>query len=209
MGPRTSRCRATPEPTEVVTTVTEPTRRHLSQRQAEIVDRLIEAAACEARERGYEKTTVRGSARRAGVAPATAYTYFASKDHLLAEVLWRQLDGLDPVEDDPSAGALERVTRELAGLATFMASDPDLATACTAALLGTGADVKLLRDRFGGRIIARISEALGDDADPRVLRTLNLALVGAMLSAGMGNLDFTDVQDAMASAAALLIKGAR
>ena len=29
-------------------------------------------------------------AKRAGVSPATAYTYFSSKDHVLAEVLWRR-----------------------------------------------------------------------------------------------------------------------
>ena len=44
--------------------------------------------------RGYDGLTVRTVARRAGVAPATAYTYFASKDHLLAEVLWRRLQAL-------------------------------------------------------------------------------------------------------------------
>jgi AcrR family transcriptional regulator len=191
-----------------VTTVTEPTRRSLSPRQAEIVDRLLDAAAAEATERGYEKTTVRSAARRAGVAAATAYTYFASKDHLLAEVLWRRLESLGPSRGDLPAGSLERVTEELDRLATFMASEPELAAACTTALLGSGADVRVLRDRFGTRIIAMISESLGDDPDPRVLRTLNLALVGAMLSAGMGNLDFGEVRDAMATAASLVIGGA-
>ena len=37
---------------------------------------------------------MRSAAERAGVAPATAYTYFASKDHLLAEVLWRRMEAL-------------------------------------------------------------------------------------------------------------------
>ena len=34
-----------------------------------------------------------GVAKRAGVAPATAYTYFASKEHLVAEVFWRRFVG--------------------------------------------------------------------------------------------------------------------
>jgi AcrR family transcriptional regulator len=191
-----------------VTTVTEPTRRSLSARQAEIVDRLLDAASAEAAGRGYEKTTVRSAARRAGVAPATAYTYFASKDHLLSEVLWRRLESLGPSPGDLPAGSLERVTEDLDRLATFMAAEPELAAACTTALLGSGADVRVLRDRFGSRIIAMISESLGEDPDPRVLRTLNLALVGAMLSAGMGNLDFGEVRDAMATAASLVIGGA-
>jgi AcrR family transcriptional regulator len=188
-----------------VTTVVEPTRRHLSPRQAEIVDRLLEAAAHEARDLGYDKTTVRGSAKRAGVAPATGYTYFASKDHLLAEVLWRRLDGLAPVEVDPSLLESERVTRELCRLASFMADDPALAVACTTALLGSGADVRVLRDRFGSRILSRISQAFGHDVDQAVIGTLNLTLIGAMLSAGMGHLSFSAVPEAMAAAADLVI----
>ena len=34
-------------------------------------------------------------ARRAGVAPATAYTYFASKEHLVTEVFWQRVRELD------------------------------------------------------------------------------------------------------------------
>ena len=66
--------------------------------------------------------TVRNVARRAGVAPATAYTYFSSKDHLLAEVLWRGMEALPAVrrsirtsrsrdrvaDDGPSDGAVGR-----------------------------------------------------------------------------------------------------
>ena len=52
--------------------------------------------ADEVEEVGYAGLTVRIVARRAGVAPATAYTYFSSKDHLLAEVLWRRMQALPP-----------------------------------------------------------------------------------------------------------------
>jgi len=63
---------------------------------------LVQAAEDETEEVGYAGLTVRGVARRAGVAPATAYTYFSSKDHLLAEVLWRRTEALPPVEADPA-----------------------------------------------------------------------------------------------------------
>ena len=56
--------------------------------------KLVRAAEEETEEVGYAGLTVRGVARRAGVAPATAYTYFSSKDHLLAEVLWRRMESL-------------------------------------------------------------------------------------------------------------------
>jgi AcrR family transcriptional regulator len=183
----------------------EPTRRHLSPRQAELVDRIVEAAGDEARSLGYEKMSVRGAARRAGVAPATAYTYFASKDHLLAEVLWRRLEALPPVSFSPSQDTLDRVVTELGQLGTFMAADPEVAAACTTAFLGTGTDVKVLRDRIGARIVARISAALGHKPDPAVLQTLSLAYIGAMLSAGMGHLTFAEVPQAMATAAGLVV----
>lgn len=193
--------------------VAEAPRRHLSPRQADNVDRLVAAAADEARAKGYEGLTVRNAARRANVAAATAYTYFASKDHLLVEVLWRRLDSLPPVDlhrggpdrrGDRSA-TLDTVTFELGRLGTFMGDDPELAAACTTALLGAGADVRHMRDKFGGRILSRISTALGDRPDPVVLQTLNLALIGAMLSAGMGHIAFSDVPPAMAKAAALTL----
>jgi cytochrome P450 len=54
--------------------MTESTRRRLTDRQADTVRRLTDAAVEEARETGFDGLTVRGVARRAGVAPATAYT---------------------------------------------------------------------------------------------------------------------------------------
>ena len=48
----------------------------------------IKAAARElVSEVGYEASTVRGIACRAGVAPATVYRYYTSKDYLLYEVM--------------------------------------------------------------------------------------------------------------------------
>src|SRR5580698_1021378 len=74
-------------------------RRHLSERQAEVMERLIAAAAEEAEERPYAEISVRTIAKRAGVAPATAYTYFSGKDHLLAEVLWRRMQSFPNLVD--------------------------------------------------------------------------------------------------------------
>src|ERR1700749_5344807 len=77
----------------------QPGRRHLSERQAEVMERLVAAAADEAEERPYADISVRTIAKRAGVAPATAYTYFSGKDHLLAEVLWRCVQAAPPLVD--------------------------------------------------------------------------------------------------------------
>jgi len=187
----------------------ETTRRRLTAKQAAVVQRLVDAAADEARLKGYEGMTVRSASRRAGVAPATAYTYFASKDHLLAEVLWRRFHALPPVVSPPGTNVLDRLTRALGDLGLFMADDPQLAAACTTALLGSGPDVRALRFRFGAEMHARIAAALGDDADPTVALSLDLAYSGAMLWAGMGHLPYASVPDALGDVARALLGGVR
>jgi AcrR family transcriptional regulator len=189
----------------------EASRRRLTVRQVAVVEQLLEAAADEARDQGYDGVTVRNVARRAGVAPATAYTYFASKDHLLAEVLWRRLQALPvpaAVGSVGAAGPTERVVAELRVLGLFMADDPTLASACTTALLGSGPEVRALRVLFGTALHERLAHALGDGADETVLRSLDLAYSGAMLWAGMGHIRFEDVPDALADAARLVLRGA-
>jgi AcrR family transcriptional regulator len=185
----------------------EATRRRLTPRQAVVVERLVAAAADEARTTGYDGLTVRNVARRVGVAPATAYTYFASKDHLLAEVLWRRLQALPVPLAGPDDSAADRVTAALKVLGLFMADDPTLAAACTTALLGSGPEVRAVRMRFGAALHDRLAEALGDDADAdgSMLRTLDLAYSGAMLWAGLGHIDFADVPDALADVARLAV----
>jgi AcrR family transcriptional regulator len=187
----------------------EATRRRLTPRQAAVVERLIEAAADEARETGYEGTTVRSAARRAGVAPATAYTYFASKDHLLAEVLWRRMEALPELAFDAAATPLERLGAELSVVGLFMADDTTLAAACTTALLGSGPEVFELRVRFGAELHRRVATALGDAGDAHVLQGIDMAWSGAMLWAGMGHMRFEDVPRVLADTSRLLLEGAR
>ena len=85
-----------------------PLRRGSAEGRSDRVDALVAATIAELRARGYDGLTVRNAARRAGVAPATAYTYFASKDHLVAEVHrdvatkgTRPLDDVFPPDDPP------------------------------------------------------------------------------------------------------------
>ena len=50
---------------------------------AETRARILEAALALFREKGYDATTMRGVAERAGVSLGNAYYYFESKEHLL------------------------------------------------------------------------------------------------------------------------------
>lgn len=180
-------------------------RRRLTERQAGTVARLTDAAVVEVREQGYEGLTVRNVARRAGVAPATAYTYFASKDHLVAEVFWRRLRARPATAFDRRHAPARRVRAALRDVALLVADEPELAAACTAAMLAADPDVKHVRDRIGAEVRRRLADALGDDGDEVVLRTLELALSGAMVQAGMGHLSYDELPALLEETAALVV----
>ncbi|WP_280504024.1 TetR family transcriptional regulator [Nocardia farcinica] len=87
----------------------EATRRRLSGKQADTVDRLTRAALAVLGREGYSGMTIRIVAAEAGVGAATAYTYFSSKEHLVAEIFWRRLQASqhaatpDPAAQHPAA----------------------------------------------------------------------------------------------------------
>ena len=180
-------------------------RRSLSERQAEVMDRLVAAAGEEAEERPYGEITVRTIARRAGVAPATAYTYFSGKDHLLAEVLWRRMQS-SPHLVDINLPLVERVATTVRTMGFGTMETPAVAV-CTTALLSDGADVKRVRTRIGVEISRRLAAALGAEAGGPVLEVLTVTYTGAILSAGMGHLAFDAVPALMAEAVGLMTEG--
>jgi AcrR family transcriptional regulator len=184
-------------------------RRQLTGRPADTVSALVEAAVVEVAETGYDGLTVRNVARRAGVSPATAYTYFASKEHLLTEVFWRRLSELAEPEFPRRVSAPERVRATVKGMALLVAREPELAAAVTTAMLAHDHDVKLLRDKIGAVFLERLGHALGPGTTPVVLRTLTTTFVGALLTAGMGNATYEELPQLMADATALMIRRAR
>ena len=136
-------------------------------RQEETVRKLVCAALETLRESSYADLTVRAVAARAQVAPATAYTYFSSKNHLVAEVyldLVRQVPFFTDVNDT----RISRVQQALRSLALVVADEPEVAAACTTALLSTDAAVRAgCRDRPPAR--GRCSRGCAA-ADARALR---------------------------------------
>jgi AcrR family transcriptional regulator len=179
----------------------EATRRRLSPRQAEVAQQLVRAAEEEIEAVGYGGLTVRSVARRAGVAPATAYNYFSSKDHLLAEVLWRGMQALPPVAPEEERPVHDRVSDAVRAMVLFTTGSPALVDASTKALLSTNPDVKHLRDRIGSQIHHRLAAAVGPGADPMVLQT---SFSGALLAAGTGHMSSMDIPEFVATAATLL-----
>ncbi len=187
---------------------TQATRRELNARQAETVDRVVSAAQDELRAVGFDGLTVRSVANRAGVAPATAYTYFSSKNHLVAEIFWRRLNDRPRLEETLTS-ALGRVVSVFDDLAAFLSSEPTLAAATSSALLGAEPDVRHLQLMIGNEINDRIVQALGDSATPDVLDALTLAWSGAMLQAGMGHAEYAAMGDRLARVAGLVLGGER
>ena len=185
----------------------ETTRRQLTERQAEAVDQLVDAAELEVEESGYDGLSVRNVARRAGVAPATAYTYFSSKDHLMAELLWRSVRAVPEPVQDSSVPVAERIGVAVRDLGTIIGRSPAVVAASTQALLSSNPDVKVLRDRIGSETRRRMAAAVGSDGDPAVVGVLVTTYFGAMLSAGMGHMDFASVPEFVVEAARLMIGG--
>lgn len=190
----------------LVSSSTVAQRRKLSGRPADTVAALVDAAVEEVTETGYDSLTVRNVARRAGVSPATAYTYFASKEHLLIEVYWRRLSALPELPHDGRRSIPDRVADSVRDVALLVADEPELAAAVTTAMLAHDQDVKVLRDQIGAVFASRLADALGDQPDHAVLRSLTMTFVGSFLTAGMGNAAYEDMPALMAEAAALMTR---
>jgi len=180
------------------------TRRELNARQAETVERVVGAALDELKAVGYDALTVRSVAGRAAVAPATAYTYFSSKNHLIAEVFWRKLADR-PRPEHTRSTPLERVVAVFDDLTDFLSAEPELAAGVTSALLGSDGDVRQLQSMIGLEINQRIQEALGPSVPAAVHDALSLAWAGALLQAGMGHARVEHIGRRLASVARLVL----
>ena len=182
----------------------ESTRRRLTAKQADTVDRLGKAAVDLLNRDGFSGLTVRRVAAEAGVGAATAYTYFSSKEHLVAEVFWRRLVAAPPAAHDtgePSA----RVIDVLRDITLLVADEPEFAGAVTNALLSRDPDVEVLRQRIGRDIRDRLTAALGSDTDPDVIDSLEMLYSGALVRAGMGYASYAETARRLEKSARLIL----
>ncbi|MCA2207986.1 TetR family transcriptional regulator [Nocardia rosealba] len=186
--------------------ILEATRRRLTEKQADTVDRLTRAAVDVITEQGYSGLTVRQVAAAAGVGTATAYTYFSSKEHLVAEVFWRRLLQTPQLDHDDDKSAAERVVETLRQVSLMVGGENELAGAVTSALLGQDPDVSHLRVRIGLEIRQRIARALGPDHDPDVLEAFELLYAGALVRAGMGYGTYDEMADRIEKSVYLILE---
>ncbi|MBV9352025.1 MAG: TetR family transcriptional regulator [Mycobacterium sp.] len=184
----------------------ESTRRRLTAKQADTIQRLSNAALAVLARDGFGGLTIRLVAAEAGVGAATAYTYFSSKEHLIAEVFWRRLASSAESTATNAQPPLERVIAVLRHIALLVANEPELAGAVTNALLGRDPDVEHLRDRIAREIRRRLVDAVGADRPEcgDLVESLELLYTGALVHAGMGYVTYTEIADRLERSVRLL-----
>lgn len=190
---------------------TEPPATRLSTRQAARRQRLLDSALALLEERDYERISVREVALSAGVALATLYHYFPSKDHLFAEALvqWASTLGPDvsrrPLNGATAAARIEeallRAARaferrpQLARLLTrFETSDEPFAHEVLVRLDATTSDVYL--------------DLLGDlprDEARRVVRVLDAVFDSSLRAWSSGRATTDDMRRSISDAVGLLL----
>ena len=193
---------------EAVSAVTDIGARRRNRRQEETVRKVLDAAVELLRETSYSDLTMRAVAARAGVAPATAYTYFSSKNALVAEVYLRLVRNV-ALFTDVNQTTQQRVTAQLHELALLVADEPELAAAATTALMGDEPDVRQVRDKIGLEVRRRIASALGPGAWPEVLSTLEMIFYGALVQAGTQSMTYYQMADRLDGVVALIMGGAQ
>ena len=192
---------------EAVTAVTDLGVRRRNRRQEQTVSKILDAAVDLLHQSSYSDLTMRAVAAKAGVAPATAYTYFSSKNTLIAEVYLRRVQAV-PLFTDVNQSTQARVTAQLRELALLVADETEVAAATTTALMGDEPDMRPVREKIGLEVRRRIASALGPGAWPEVLSTLEMIFYGALVQAGGGGFSYYQTADRLDSAIALIMGSA-
>jgi AcrR family transcriptional regulator len=194
--------------------VTAVVTRVLSARQVETRRRLLAAGTSLAERSGLDGFTMRDVAEEAGVVPATAYAYFASKEHLLAEVFATWIERLtQAIHDDPPAGrtSVARVQEVFARAVAAIGESPGLAVAFITAMASSDPSAQTITPRVQASFTSWLDLALGPgafaDRAPLVW-TLQLAMFASLITYAHGQLTLAELDTTLADAARLLVNGA-
>jgi AcrR family transcriptional regulator len=150
--------------------------RRLTPDQAGRRERVVAAARALAAEGGYAAVSMGAVADRARLSRATLYRYFASKDHLLAEVIagWGDEITAGLRSRPPKGPPATRVARVFTRVLDAATREPRLAEAVLASVTSTDPEAIRSQGRFATLIGTYLAAALGDEAlpDARDLETL-------------------------------------
>jgi len=180
-----------------------PRRRNIRSERS--VRKLIDSAVEELSRSPYSALSVRSVAARAAVSPTTAYTYFPSKDALIAETYLRLLRQA-AVFTDVNHSVEARVCAQIRELALLVADRPYLADACTIALMADEPVVNDARIQIAAEISRRIADSLGPGYSPDVAATLHMLFSGGMMHARSAVGGYRRVADQLDKAVALILR---
>ncbi len=144
---------------------------------------IVAAARQEFAAKGYDKTSLRGVARRAGVDSALVHHYFAGKEELFLVALRLPFDPrtvLPPALAGPVEGVGERLVETVLGLWDDPALRPALLSTARSALASEDS-AHLLRDGFLRLVIEQIA-TLGVDDPQRRGALAGSQLVGLLVA---------------------------
>jgi AcrR family transcriptional regulator len=186
--------------------------RTLSDEQAGRRDLVVAAATALADAGGYDAVVMKAVADRSGVALATIYRWFASKDHLLTEVLlaWggelsEQLAAEPPRDGD----AADRVAATLGRIMEVAGARPRLAEAVVAAVLSVDGGSLDPQGEFHAMVAGWIGIALGDADVPErdaVIQVLEHVCFSTIIGLATGRQSTADATEQLATAARLLLR---
>ena len=155
--------------------------------------------------------SMRALAERAGVSAPTAYQYFASRDHVLVEVLVDLNTGTtDAVTARPSRrrDPVERTVATLRRVVALVEEEPNLFVAMTRAYISGTPEVFHARGAMQSSMRVWIDSALGSTevADRgAVVAILESVMFSGMVSLVMGSQSPSDVGDDLERAARTLL----
>ena len=186
-------------------------RHRLSADQRARRQRIVDVASALAESGGYDAVVMKDVADQAGVALATLYRWFASKDHLLGEVLleWGARVEAD-LQADPPAGpnGADRVLEFIRRLSAIIGTYPLLVSAVTSALLSLDPNVVDHQGDFHQVMVRWIDSALGDlDVLERdtVIEVLEAVCFSAIIGLVSGRHTPDDIGARLERAARLLV----
>jgi AcrR family transcriptional regulator len=163
---------------------------------------LIESVIALTGEVGHEAVQMRDVAQRSGVALATAYRYFRSKEHLLAAALedWQQrltrrtlAAGRSP-HSDPLSGVLEYLRRALRAFAR----NPKMTALMLQMMTSTDPDVSAAIERMNATNAAmfdRLLQGFPAQDIPNLSFVLNAILTSAITGLLTGSMSLEESQE--------------
>lgn len=177
------------------------------KRRAKIVDGVIDLIA----DGGVEAVQMRDVAQHAGVALATVYNYFASKEDLVAAALnsWqeqvvRRTDPGEPADRDPVRGVLNHLRRSQQAAD----ADPEMTALALQLTISFDPIAKAATDKLLGawtQVLARLAGVVAPEDLAHVAFALTCVLAGSSIGLLTGRVALAESLDHVEWAARVLL----